>query len=144
MPSDSTSPDRTSLDWNTGELAAGLSCYRRGEFWAAHEHWENIWRQCRGPEKSFLQALIQVAGALHHHRRNNRRGAVALLQSALRRLEAYPERYGGLLLAPLRQELNAWLAALEAHVEKDAAAILLPYPRMRPEIADPHPTEPAP
>ena len=101
------------LDWSTGELAAGLNCYKRGEFFDAHEHWENIWRQSQGPEKPFLQALIQVAGALHHFRRRNLRGCQALLRGAMRRLEPYPERFGGLLLAPLRQELAAWLLALE-------------------------------
>ncbi len=102
-------------DWTTGELAAGLNCYRKEEFFDAHEHWENIWRQSHGPEKPFLQALIQLAGALHHHRRKNPRGAQALLRAAMSRLEPYPERYGGVLLAPLRQELAAWLQALEAN-----------------------------
>ena len=101
------------LDWSIGELAAGLNCYKREEFFDAHEHWENIWRQSRGPEKPFLQALIQVAGAFHHYRRRNLRGCQALLRGALRRLQPYPERFGGVLLAPLREELAAWLLALE-------------------------------
>ena len=110
-------------DWTTGELAAGLNCYRKEEFFDAHEHWENIWRQSHGPEKPFLQALIQLAGALHHHRRKNPRGAQALLRAAMRRLEPYPERYGGVLLAPLRQELAAWLQALEANQGSQGQAL---------------------
>ena len=101
------------LDWSIGELAIGLSCYKREEFFDAHEHWENIWRQSQGPEKPFLQALIQVAGAFHHYRRRNLRGCQALLRGAMRRLAPYPERFGGVLLAPLRQELENWLLALE-------------------------------
>lgn len=101
-------------DWNTGDLAAGLACYRTGEFFAAHEHWENVWRQCRGEEKIFLQALIQLAGALHHHRRNNPRGTLALLRASLTRLEPYPEHFGGLSVMPLRQELTCWIANLQS------------------------------
>ena len=127
------------LDWSVGELAAGLKCYRGQEFFDAHEHWENVWRQSHGPEKSFLQALIQVAGALHHYRRKNQRGSAALLRAALRRLEPYPERFGGVLLAPLRQELTDWLNALEANGE----AILEPVPLLYPEIRlDPASAEP--
>src|SRR6266480_5399667 len=110
------------LDWSIGELAAGLNCYRKEEFFDAHEHWENIWRQSHGPEKPFLQALIQMAGALHHHRRKNPRGAQALLRAAMRRLEPYPERYGGVLLTPLRRDLAAWLQALEASQASESQA----------------------
>ena len=108
------------LDWSTGELAAGLNCYRREEFFDAHEHWENVWRQCDGPEKPFLQALIQVAGALHHFRRRNLRGCQALLRGAMRRLAPYPECFGGVRLGSLRQELRAWLLALEKSLAQES------------------------
>ena len=41
-----TSPPRSkvSLDWQHGALAEGLACYRRQEFFLAHEHWEDVWR----------------------------------------------------------------------------------------------------
>ena len=50
-----------SIDWNREELAEGLACYRRGEFFVTHEHWESVWLTLEEPEKSFLQALIQMA-----------------------------------------------------------------------------------
>jgi hypothetical protein len=64
------------LDWNLGALADGLRCYRTQEFFAAHEHWESVWRKCQGPEKSFLQALIQILREWRSHRfaRRWRRG----------------------------------------------------------------------
>jgi uncharacterized protein len=113
------------FDWNRGALGDGLRCYRREEFFEAHEHWEILWRACRGPEKSFLQALIQMAGGFHHRQRHNLRGATALLTAALRRLEAYPARFGGLDVAPLRGELGQWLEALA----KDPA-LAPPYPQL--------------
>jgi uncharacterized protein len=131
------------LDWSSGELAFGLGCYRKEEFFEAHEHWENIWRQTQGPEKSFLQALIQVAGALHHYRRKNQRGSAALLRAALRRLEPYPERFGGVLLAPLRQELTGWLQALEANGEAIVEPLPLLYPEIRLDPASAEPAQPA-
>jgi uncharacterized protein len=101
------------FDWNLGALADGLGCYRRGEFFAAHEHWEIRWRETQGAEKCFLQALIQMAGAFHHLQRNNLRGANALLEAALGRLDPYPARFEGVAVAPLREELRGWLQALE-------------------------------
>jgi predicted metal-dependent hydrolase len=119
------------LDWNLGPLADGLRCYRREEFFEAHEHWEILWRASQGPEKSFLQALIQMAGGFHHLRRNNLRGAMALLRAALRRLEAYPARFGGVEVAGLREELMGWLQALEA---RDSGA-RPPYPQLCPDVS---------
>jgi hypothetical protein len=103
------------LDWNLGALADGLRCYRSQEFFLAHEHWESVWLKCQEPEKSFLQALIQMAAAFHHLQRNNSSGTASLLKSALRRLEPYPAIFEGVDVAPLREELGAWLRMLEVH-----------------------------
>jgi uncharacterized protein len=125
------------FDWNLGALADGLGCYRREEFFAAHEHWEILWRKSQGPEKSFLQALIQMAGAFHHLQRNNLRGGAALLKAALRRLEAYPARFEGVEVAALREELRGWLQALEA---KDSA-YRPPYPQIGLEVSSQRPEQ---
>ena len=84
-------PALMKLDWTQGGLAEGLRCYRTREFFAAHEHWESVWLATKGPEKAFLQALIQLAAALHHIQRGNPRGAASLLGSALRDLS--PTRF---------------------------------------------------
>lgn len=102
-----------SLDWRSGALAEGLRCYRNAEYFAAHEHWESVWLRLKEPEKSFLQALIQVTAAFHHYKKGNVVGAASLLRRALRRLEACPAEYGGLCTAPLCGEVRAWVRALE-------------------------------
>jgi uncharacterized protein len=84
------------LDWTQGALAEGRRCYHSREFFAAHEHWESVWLATKGPEKAFLQALIQLAAALHHIQRGNPRGAASLLRSALQRLEPHPLMFGGI------------------------------------------------
>jgi len=101
------------LDWSVGELAEGLKRYRAGEFFAAHEHWESVWLRLDEPEKSFLQALIQVTAAFHHYYAGNLVGAASLLRRTLRRLEVCPEEFGGVAVGPLREEVRVWLKALE-------------------------------
>lgn len=102
-----------SLDWSQGQLAAGLECYRKREFFEAHEHWESIWLGCDEPERTFLQALIQVTAAFHHLQRRNPIGTASLLGAALRRLNRYPNEFGGLLVEPLRESVRTWLEALD-------------------------------
>ena len=102
------------FDWTDGALAEGLRLYEAGEFFTAHEAWETVWLELPEPEKTFLQGLIQVTAAFHHWRRNNRLGTVLLLQAALRRLDRYPQRFGGISVNLLCHDIRERLRTLEA------------------------------
>jgi uncharacterized protein len=102
------------LDWSTGALAEGLRCYREREYFMAHEHWEGVWLGCQEPEKTFLQALIQVTAAFHHWQRGNAAGTASLLRSAMRKLSRYPDQFEGIAVESLRQSILAWLDALSS------------------------------
>jgi uncharacterized protein len=115
------------LDWSSGELANGLACYRNQQFFEAHEHWEDKWNRLVDPERLFLQALIQVTVAMHHYQHGNRAGALSLLQRALRKLERYPEVFGGIDVAALREDVAVWLLALEnAEASPPALPVIRP------------------
>ncbi|HVU47825.1 MAG TPA: DUF309 domain-containing protein [Terracidiphilus sp.] len=113
-----------SLNWNDGALAEGLRCYESGKYFEAHEHWEGVWLKCLEPEKTFLQALIQVTAAFHHLERGNRAGTASLLRASLGRLEKFPLAYGDVDVEQLRASIRAWLAALNSADEPPR--ILLP------------------
>ena len=115
------------LDWSSGALAKGLQCYKSGEFFLAHEHWEGVWLKCDEPEKTFLQALIQITAAFHHLQRKNFVGAASLLRAALRRLEGFPAAYGGIEVEDLRASVRAWLLALD----RENPTLRPPIPQIR-------------
>jgi len=115
------------FDWSAGALAEGLQCYRNGKFFDAHEHWEGVWLMCKEPEKTFLQALIQITAAFHHLQRGNPAGTRSLLRRASRRLERYPEEFGGVPTETLRHNIRDWLTALE----KENEPLHLPLPAIR-------------
>jgi uncharacterized protein len=117
--------DLMSLDWSSGALAEGLHCYRTNRFFDAHEHWEAAWLASAEPEKTFLQAIIQVAAAFHHLEKGNRAGAVSLLGRAVSRLEDYPDEFGGVAVSQLRADIREWLSALPRNTEEE---MLPPYP----------------
>ncbi len=116
-----------SLDWNSGALAEGLECYKAGKYFEAHEHWESVWLKCEEPEKTFLQALIQITAAFHHFQQKNLKGAASLLRRALRRLDAFPAAYGGIKVGAVRESVRAWLRALD----REEPSPKLPIPRIR-------------
>ncbi len=68
----------------------GLLAYRAGNHYDAHEIWEELWESEESDDhRRFLQALIQVASAIHKLTHDvGPRGALRLLDSARAKLEA--------------------------------------------------------
>ena len=46
-------------------LEDGIVLFNRGQFFEAHEVWEDAWRRARGEDEVFLHGLIQVAAGFH-------------------------------------------------------------------------------
>lgn len=74
----------------TRSLAHGARLFATGEFFAAHEAWEERWRVAEDPgERRALQGLIQVAAGFHKLLvMGNPASAVRLLERGLAKLEA--------------------------------------------------------
>jgi predicted metal-dependent hydrolase len=119
------------FDWTDGALAEGLRCYCHQEFFDAHEHWEGVWLKCDEPQKTFLQALIQITAAFHHLQRGNLTGTASLLRRALRRLDGFPAEFNGVAVEELRTSVRAWLLALQKALESDPVPPQLPFPHIR-------------
>jgi predicted metal-dependent hydrolase len=110
------------LNWSCAGLAEGLACYNSAQFFEAHEHWESVWLTLREPEKSFLQSLIQITAAFHHLQEGNKAGAASLLRRALKRLSHCPADFGGIEVAPLREEVVEWLQKIDRESTENISA----------------------
>ena len=53
---------------------AGILFFNTRDFFEAHDVWEELWADCRGPEQRFYQGLIQAAVGLFHYGGGNVRG----------------------------------------------------------------------
>jgi predicted metal-dependent hydrolase len=105
-------------------LLAGAELFNRGEFFDAHEVWEDLWRDSAPPDRRFYQALIQAAVALHHFARGNLTGADRLYHSGRRYMEPYCPAHLGLAIDPFWDAMAAHLAA--ALGRDDAPAVPAP------------------
>ena len=76
-------------------LQRACDLFNAGDYWAAHEALETVWRSILrdGDEAAarVWQGLIQGAAALLHQRRGNRHGVAVVGRSALEKL-AGPQR----------------------------------------------------
>ncbi len=77
-------------------LARGAELFNRGEYFEAHEAWEELWLALEDEPKLFVQGLIHVAAAGHKaFAQNQPRGCVRLLTTALEKLERAPPDFLG-------------------------------------------------
>ncbi len=78
------------------EFERGIAAFNRGEYFEAHEIWESVWIASNGPQREFLQGLIQVSVALHHLSRGNSSGARSLIERAEAHFADLPSPYHGI------------------------------------------------
>src|SRR5262245_53595867 len=68
-------------------LEEGRLLFNNGQYFDAHEVWEDLWRILQDPyRKTCCQGLIQAAVGLHHLHRGNDVGASSQLQKSIRNL----------------------------------------------------------
>lgn len=109
-------------------LAEAIARFNDGQWYAAHDGFEELWHETHGPLRPVLQGLLQIAVAQLHLERGNRRGATILTGEGLGRLQSAPPAGLGLDLEQLRQSARLWLAALQ---RPDAQPVQLPPPHLR-------------
>ena len=89
---------------------AGIAHFNAGEFFEAHEVWEEWWMDCPAVERRFAQALIQAAVAVYHFGRGNFAGASRLFHSGRRYMEPYQPAHMGLDVGDFWGRMEAHLA----------------------------------
>lgn len=102
-------------------LEDGLDLIRRGEYFAAHEVLEDVWRAAAPEERDFYQGLVHVAVAWYQAGRGNRIGCERQLEKATRRLTPFAPQHRGV-------DVAATLARVDeaARVVADGSLALLP------------------
>ena len=111
---------------------AGIVLFNRGDYFEAHEVWEDWWMEHAGPEKQFIQGLIQVAVGICHFCNGNVRGAVKLYHSSRDYLQAYDSPTYGLDLNDFLKRLELCFSELLHHPQPDVS--ITPDENLLPEI----------
>jgi hypothetical protein len=70
------------MDHYDPRYLAGILLFNAGDFFEAHEVWEDLWADSHGAERRFYQGLIQAAVGLCHFGNGNLNGALKLYRSS--------------------------------------------------------------
>lgn len=101
---------------------AGVMLFNQGDFFEAHEVWEDLWHETVGPDRRFIQGMIQVAVGLLHYANGNMRGALRLYHSSRDYLQPYHPRHLGVDVDQLCQR------------QEEAYSPLLATPEPKPRV----------
>jgi predicted metal-dependent hydrolase len=104
-------------------IAAGQAAFNQQSFFAAHEWWEEAWRQASGPARETLQGLIQIAAGCHHLQQGRRGPGQSLLEKGREKLAKAPGAVPPLDGAGLLTQITALLAEIAR--TPDAVAVPL-------------------
>jgi predicted metal-dependent hydrolase len=116
----------------------GIEHFDAGEYYEAHEVWEDLWRTLSGNERLFLQALIQASVALHHLEKGNRAGARQLARATFAKLSLLPSSMWGLDCEALAADFSERVAHLSSATgDADAPPPGLPRMTLRVDSALP-------
>jgi predicted metal-dependent hydrolase len=91
---------------------AGVLLFNVGDYFEAHEVWEDMWSESHGDERRFYQGLIQAAVGLCHFGNGNLGGAVKLYHSARDYMSRCPPNLLGLDIAEFWKRMEACFAPI--------------------------------
>lgn len=101
----------------------GIELFNSGEWYAAHDVFEDLWHETADPDRRVLQGLIQVAVAHVHLERDNTKGAMILLGEGLGRLRGAGLPDFGLDLEQLTISVSARLLSLQQGGDPSACPV---------------------
>jgi uncharacterized protein len=89
-----------------GVLEQAALLWRQRLFFEFHELLEEVWMDWRGPERRFLQGLIQLGVAFYHIQRNNHRGAMGMFRNGWAKVAPHAPGYAGVELAQFLERIE--------------------------------------
>lgn len=106
------------------KLRMGVAHFNQGNFFEAHDVWEELWRSLETDIRRVVQGLIQTAVGAHHLQRKNRRGAQSLFRNVVKNLALGPKKFCGIDLLKLVEDVELLSAQLRENLPEESLKTL--------------------
>lgn len=84
----------------------GLKHYRVGDYFEAHESWEELWSDYYLMDRKFIQGLIQLSVSFVHLENGNIKGAKSLLNKSTEKFLEFNGVHRGVAINNLLTQIN--------------------------------------
>ena len=88
------------------DISEGIKLFNDGNYFEAHDYFEEIWAAEKSEKKLFYQGLVQISVGNYHFNSENYNGSLSQYSKGLKKLEKYPENYESINLVKFSAEIN--------------------------------------
>ena len=92
---------------------SGLQTFNSGNYFDAHEIWEELWSEYYLKDRDFIQGLIQLAVCFVHLQNNNLNGAKSLINKSIKKLHRFSHDHRNIDLKGLKKIMKKLNLELE-------------------------------
>lgn len=108
----------------------GLELFNSGQYWKAHEAFEEAWLEEIGEVRNLYRAILQAGVTYLHVERNNYRGAIKVYHRSQRWLAPFPDSCLGINIGQLKLDLDRVFTEInrlgQNHLDKFDRSLLKP------------------
>lgn len=84
----------------------GMAEYEKGDYFQAHDIWEELWSDYSRKDRLFIQGLIQLSVSFVHLQNGNLTGARNLLSKCRQKFDNYSGNQRGINMENLKKSLE--------------------------------------
>ena len=95
-------------------LIQGLQAFNRGNFYAAHEFFEDAWRETPGQAREFFRALLHLSGGYYRLTQDRPESALKFFQRSLHWISDFPSPYFHVDTSALRSQVELLINAIKS------------------------------
>lgn len=103
-------------------IRLGWNLFHQGDFFGAHDHWEEAWQLMSGDRRVFWQAMIQLAVSVYHIHNENVNGAISQARKAKEKFQSVATLSGREDVQSLVSLTGEWLMVLERYSKTETNA----------------------
>jgi len=112
-------------------LTLGAARFNEGDFFTAHEIWEEVWLESVGAEKDLLQSLVRIAAGYAKVESGIRGGALKLLSRGLDGLQNWLRIHPDVILQTFAAGVGDDLDRVRTCTDKEVTLATVRPPQLR-------------
>lgn len=95
-------------------IKQGLQAFNQSEFYAAHEYFEDAWRDTPDESREFYRALLHISGGYYRLTQDRPKAAKKFFTRAQHWLKRFPSPHMGLDIDSIRTHLERLIVQIDA------------------------------
>jgi len=96
------------------KVKQGLKAFNQGNFYAAHDYFEDAWRATRHPNREFYRALLHLSGGYYRLTQNRPGAAQKFFQRSLHWLGHFPSPYFDIDVFALKNHVQKLINCIQS------------------------------